>query len=201
LAGAGPVKSVTGPHEPLAKRTIRAGRPRPNPRRTSHLAGNNDHSFGSLRGSLMHSITRRLQLIGSALLLATVATAAFANGTDYNDGPVVVRSAIRTTDGHFDDYMHWLDTVWKRQEEAAKKAGILTDYKVLVAQPRGPQDPDIYLVEVYPNWATFDGLGTKMDGISKQIWGSLKQAGVSEAGRDKIRTILGSEVMQEADLK
>jgi hypothetical protein len=72
---------------------------------------------------------------------------------------------------------------------------------VLVAQPRGPQDPDIYLVEFYPNWATFDGLGSKMDAISKQIWGSLKEAGTEEGGRGKIRTILGSEVTQEAELK
>ena len=149
----------------------------------------------------MQTIIRKLQVIGSALLLATLTTAAFASGTDYNDGPVVSRTAVRTVDGHFDDYMRWLDTVWKKQEEAAKKAGVITGYKVLVAQPRGPQDPDIYLVEFYPNWATFDGIGSKMDAISKQIWGTLKQAGTQEADRGKIRTIMGSEVMQEAELK
>src|SRR5690242_18254516 len=99
----------------------------------------------------MRPFIRRLQVIGSAVLLATIATGAFANGTDYNDGPVVSRTAIRTVDGHFDDYMHWLATAWRQQEEAAKKAGIITDYKVLVAQPRGPRDPDIYLIEFYPN--------------------------------------------------
>jgi hypothetical protein len=135
------------------------------------------------------------------VLLATVATGAFANGTDYNDGPVVSRTAIRTADGHFDDYMHWLATAWRQQEEAEKKAGIITDYKVMLAQPRGPHDPDVYLIEVYPNWATFDGMGSKMDAISKQVWGSLKQAGTQEASRGQIRTILGSEVMQEASLK
>jgi len=151
----------------------------------------------------MQCITRRLQVIGSVLLLATIAIApaAFADGTDYNDGQVVVRTAVRTVDGHFDDYMHWLATVWVKEEAAAKKAGILTDYKVLVAQPRGPQDPDIYLVEFYPNWAAFDGMGGKMDAIAKQIWGTLKETNTEEAGRGKIRTILGSEVMQEAKLK
>jgi hypothetical protein len=149
----------------------------------------------------MQSLTRRLQVFGSALLLAGFATGAFANGTDFNDGLVVSRTAVRTVDGHFDDYMHWLDTVWKRQEEAAKKAGILTDYKVLVAQPRGPQDPDIYLVEFYPNWATFDGIGGKMDAIAKQIWGNLKESNSEEADRGKIRTVIGTEVMQEAALK
>ena len=149
----------------------------------------------------MQSIIRRLQVIGSALLLATIATGAFANGTDYNDGQVVSRTAIRTVDGHFDDYMHWLDTVWKQQEDAAKKAGLITGYRVLVAQPRGPQDPDIYLIEFFPNWAAFDGIGTKLDAISKQIWGSLKEASTEESGRGKIRTVLGTEVMQEAALK
>lgn len=53
----------------------------------------------------------------------------------------------------------------------------------------------------YPNWATFDGIGGKLDAISKQVWGSLKQSNDAEAGRGKIRTILGTEVMQEAELK
>lgn len=149
----------------------------------------------------MQSITRRFQVIGSALLLTVGATGAFANGTDYNDGQVVVRTAVRTVDGHFNDYMHWLDTVWKQQEEAMKKAGIITGYKVLVANPRGPNDPDLYLVEFYTNWAAFDGIGTKLDVVTKQIMGSLKEADTQEAGRGKIRTILGSEVMQEANLK
>ncbi|HEV7135990.1 MAG TPA: hypothetical protein VGN43_05110, partial [Steroidobacteraceae bacterium] len=137
----------------------------------------------------MRSIARPLQIISAVVLLATVATGAFANGTDYNDGPVVSRTAIRTADGHFDDYMHWLATAWRQQEEAEKKAGIITDYKVMLAQPRGPHDPDVYLIEVYPNWATFDGMGSKMDAISKQVWGSLKQAGTQEASRGQIRTI------------
>ena len=40
---------------------------------------------------------------------------------NYNDGPVLNVAAIRTVDGHFDDYMQWLATAWKKQEEAAKK--------------------------------------------------------------------------------
>ena len=147
----------------------------------------------------MHTFGRRFQIIGCALLLASIGTSAFA--ADYTQGQVVVRTAIRTVDGHFDDYMHWLDTMWKKQEEAAKKAGIITNYTVLVAQPRGPKDPDIYLVEFYPNWAAFDGIDQKMEVISKQIWGSLKQASAGEASRGNMRTILGSEVMQEATLK
>lgn len=147
----------------------------------------------------MRSFARRLQLIACALALATLGTSAFA--ADYTNGPVVVRTAIRTVDGHFGDYVHWLDTVWVKQEDAAKKAGLITGYQVLFTQPRSPQDADVYLVEFFPNWAAFDGIDAKEEAISKQIWGSLKQAASGESERGKIRTILGSEVMQAVTLK
>ena len=104
----------------------------------------------------MIRMTQRICVTGALLILATLA---YADGRNYNDGPVVNVSAIKTVDGHFDDYMQWLATTWKKQEEAAKKAGLITKYQVLVVQPQGPNDPDIYLVVEYKNWAAFDGLG------------------------------------------
>ena len=59
----------------------------------------------------------------AALLAMTLLTStAYADGRDWNDGPVVRVSSIRTVDGHFDDYMRWLATTFKKQQEAAKKA-------------------------------------------------------------------------------
>jgi hypothetical protein len=140
----------------------------------------------------------RLTLLLSTALMTTLA---FANGRDYNDGPVINVSSIRTVDGHFDDYMHWLATTWKKQEEAAKKAGLVLSYRVMVAEARGPQDPDIFLVIEFKNWAAMDGLGSKLDAVSSQVEGSVEKANQSEADRAKIRTVLGSETMQEALLK
>lgn len=137
----------------------------------------------------------------AAVALSLFSAATFANGRDYNDGPVVNVSAIRTVDGHFDDYMHWLATAWKKQEEAGKKAGLIIDYHVYTAEPRSPNDPDIYLVVTYKNWAALDGLGAKFDAVSEQLEGSLDKADQAQAARGKIRTILGSETIQEAALK
>ena len=97
--------------------------------------------------------------------------------------------------------MHWLATAWKKQEEAAKKAGLIIDYHVYTAEPRSPNDPDIYLVVTYKNWAALDGIGTKLDAVSEQLEGSLDKADQAQAARGKIRTILGSETIQEAALK
>ena len=137
----------------------------------------------------------------SLLSLAMLATAALADGRNFNDGPVVNVAAIRTVDGHFDDYMQWLATTWKKQEEAAKKAGLVLNYHVYTAEPRGPNDPDIFLVIEYKNWAAMDGLGGKLDAVSAQIEGSVEKANQSEAARAKIRTVLGSQTIQEAMLK
>jgi hypothetical protein len=149
----------------------------------------------------MIRMTQRFLATSTVLLFATFATLAYADGRNFSDGPVVNVTAIKTVDGHFDDYMQWLATTWKKQQEAAKKAGIITKYQVMIGQPQGPNDPDIYLVVEYKNWAAFDGLGGKLDAVSAQVEGSLEKANQSQSERAKIRTVLGSNTMQVAELK
>ena len=142
-------------------------------------------------------------ICGTAALVAALAltTPVYADGRDWNDGPVINVSSIRTVDGHFDDYMHWLATTYKKQQEAAKKAGLITSYRVIVIEPRGPNEPDILLVTEFKNWAALDHFGSKLDQISAQTEGSVEAAAKSEADRAKIRTVLGSRTQQEALLK
>ena len=89
----------------------------------------------------MMRMTQRFFAASTVLFFATFGTLAYADGRNYTDGPVVNVSAIKTVDGHFDDYMQWLATTWKKQEEAAKKAGLITKYQVMVVQAQGPNDP------------------------------------------------------------
>jgi len=148
------------------------------------------------------TLMTRLFCAGGALLsLTALSTIAQADGRDWNDGPVVNVAAIRTVDGHFDEYMHWLATTYKRQQEAAKAAGLITSYRVMVVEARTAQDPDIYLVTEYKNWAALDRLGGKFDQVSAQVEGSVEKAAQSQADRAKIRTVLGSRTEQEALLK
>src|SRR5580700_1360770 len=149
----------------------------------------------------MIRITRILCAVGAVLSLSALATVAYADGRDYNDGPVQNVTFIRTVDGHFDDYMHWLATTYKKQQEAAKAAGLITRYEVLVGQPHNAQDADIILITEYKNWAALDHLGSKLDQISAQVEGSVDAANKSTADRAKIRTVLGSDIAQVAELK
>jgi hypothetical protein len=126
---------------------------------------------------------------------------AFADDHAYTEGPVVNVQMIRTVDGKTDDYIHWLDTTWKAEQEASKKAGYIQSYEVLLASPQGPNDPDILLVVTYKNWAALDGGLAKGDEIAKQIEGSVSASNQSQADRSKIRRVLGSQTMQVAILK
>jgi hypothetical protein len=149
----------------------------------------------------MTRITQRICAGAALLALATLSTNVYADGRDWNDGPVINVASIRTVDGHFDDYMHWLATVYKKEQEAQKKAGLILGYRVIVVEARGPNEPDILLVTEFKNWAALDHLGGKLDAISAQVEGSVEAANRSEADRAKIRTVLGSRTEQEALLK
>jgi hypothetical protein len=149
-------------------------------------------------------MTRTTQGICAALALlglTGLSTAVYADGRDYNDGPVVNAAYIRTAAGHFDDYMRYLATTYKREQEALKKAGLILSYRVLVTQPLNPSDPDIILVTEFKNWAALDHLGGKVDAIDAQLEGSVDASNKGTADRDKIRTILGARTSQEAVLK
>jgi hypothetical protein len=149
----------------------------------------------------MIRISRIFYAVGAVLSLGSLATVAYADGRDFNDGPVQNVTFIRTVDGHFDDYMHWLATAYKKQQEAAKAAGLITRYEVLVGQPHNAQDADIILITEYKNWAALDHLGSKFDQISAKVEGSVDAANKSAADRAKIRTVLGSDNVLVAELK
>src|ERR1700692_1114701 len=85
--------------------------------------------------------------------IAFMSVAAFADEHPFTQGTIVQVSASRTEYGKFDEYLKFLDTTWKASQEAAKKAGYITGYKVITVEPRGENDPDIYLVLYLQHWA------------------------------------------------
>lgn len=129
------------------------------------------------------------------------AGSALADDHAYTEGEVINVSSIRTEYGKFDDYMKYLDTVWKASMEASKKAGYITNYQIVSVEPRTENDPDIYLVITYKNWAALDGATAKGDIIAKQIEGSIEASNKAASDRGKIRRVLGSFTGQELKLK
>ena len=147
------------------------------------------------------NIKRQVAVCTALVGLVVASAAALADDHAYTEGPVVNVAAIRTAYGKFDEYMKYLDTTWKAEQEAAKKAGNITGYRVVTVEARGENDPDIYLVINYKNWAAFDGATAKGDAIAKQVEGTLAASNQSAVDRGQIRRILGSWTGQELELK
>lgn len=140
-------------------------------------------------------------LAASTVLAALPALAAGDMGPSFENGPVWDYAQVQTKDGHFDDYMAWLSTDWKAQQEALKKAGVIIDYKVLlVANPR-QGEPDIILATEYKNMAALDTPVSEQYAMQAKISGSIAKSDEQQAARGSIRTILGDVMVREAILK
>ena len=142
-----------------------------------------------------------LGLAACALVQSVPALAAEDEAPLYENGPVWDFAQVQTKDGHFDDYMKWVSTEWKAQEEALKKAGVIVGYKVyLVANPR-QGEPDVVLAQEWPNMAAFDRSVADGYKLSKSIYGSVAKSNQQESDRGAIRTVQGDIMMREAVLK
>lgn len=144
---------------------------------------------------------KMLAALIASTLLAVVPALAADETPGFEKGTVWDFAQIKTTDGHFNDYMKFVTTDWKAQEEALKKAGRILDYKVfLVSDPR-QGEPDIILAQEYKNMAEFDRPVADEYAMQAKISGSISKADQEQAARASIRTIQGDVVMREITLK
>lgn len=144
---------------------------------------------------------RRLPMLW-ALLLCVLSFPLSAQDRSYTEGPVMEVTAVKIKDGQFDNYMKHLQTQYKRVMEAQKEAGIILGYTIYAADPRRPEDPDLYLTVVYPNMAAFDGLRDRSEAVSSKVTGqNTAQANTAFADRGTMRQILGSQLIRELKLK
>ncbi|MFL5238034.1 MAG: hypothetical protein ACJ8EL_10610 [Rhizomicrobium sp.] len=143
-----------------------------------------------------------LAALAASIAFAIVpAVAADENSPSFENGVVLDVASIQTKDGHFNDYMRWLGTDWKRQEEAMKKAGVITDYHVWVVQNQRAGEPDIFLTQTYKNMAVFDQSQAAQYALQAKIAGSVTKSDHQQSARGSIRTIMGDMMLREAVLK
>jgi len=141
-----------------------------------------------------------LILCAAVMAIATSVTRAQEDHA-YTQGPVTIVSFVRTEPGMFDEYLRYLSNTYKKLMEESKKQGIVSDYTVYQATPRGPQDADVILTVTYKNMAALDSVQARTDPIIKEIFGSLPKAASASADREKLRKQLGSQIVRQLILK
>jgi hypothetical protein len=140
-------------------------------------------------------------LAASALSL----NARAANERGYTHGPVTEVDYIHVEYGHFDEYLAWVTSTWAPTMEAAKKAGLIVDYKIFQASPKSPDDPNVYLEITYKNMAAYAGdIGDNADAfeaVTEKVICSSACQNQARVHRNELRRVLGTEVIRELMLK
>lgn len=145
--------------------------------------------------------SRALGALAGVLAFASLGSVAAAADLAYTEGTVSVVTSIRTGPGMFNSYMTYLKNTYKPIMEEAKKAGHIVNYSVYSTSPRSPDDPNVYLVVTYKNMAALDGLSDRMDSIQTKYVGDVAKRDAAMADREKMRTMIGSEMLRELVLK
>ena len=129
------------------------------------------------------------------------ATAAVAADRPYTEGVVIDVAAIRTEPGMFDEYMKYVAGPYKQLMDEQKKAGVIVDWSVYTVVPQGPHDPDLYLITTYKNMAALDGLNEQTDPSTEKVFGSMEKSDAAVVDREKIRKLMGSQLMRKLEIK
>jgi hypothetical protein len=143
------------------------------------------------------TITLSLCLAASSLSL----NARAQDVRQYTDGPVSELDYIQVEYGHFEEYVDWLNSTWKPTMEAMRKAGLITDYKVLKLTPKSPDQPNIILCITYKNGAAALDKGVELEEVAKKVIGSTEVQNKARVGRNEYRKVLGTEYVRELILK
>ena len=119
----------------------------------------------------------------------------------YTEGSVFEMAFIRTLPGGYDAYMKFLQTEWKKVNEAAKKEGLILSYDVGTASPANKEDWDIVLIIEYKNMAALDGLEEKLRDVAEKAVGPSEKHEDRSKERGKIREVLGTKLVRQLKLK
>jgi hypothetical protein len=123
------------------------------------------------------------------------------DGRQYTEGSVTELDYLRVEYGHFEEYIDWLNSTWKPTMEAAKKAGLIVDYKAVRATPKTPDQPNIFLMITYKNMGAALDKGVELEEVAKKVIGSTEVQNKARVSRNQYRTLLGTEYVRELILK
>ncbi|HEV2622811.1 MAG TPA: hypothetical protein VGU65_12070 [Frateuria sp.] len=144
---------------------------------------------------------KRVAMLFATLVLFAMTGSTFAQDTKpYREGAVREVNFVKIKPGQFNNYMKYLDGPYKASMEAARKAGLITEYSVYQSRPRSPADADLILTVTYPNMAALDRTD-EADAVRAKVMGSLEAQDKAMMDRGSMRELIGSQLIRELVLK
>jgi len=137
----------------------------------------------------------------AAVAALSLSVPALAQDSSYTPGSVWFFSNIKVEPGHFEKYMDYLGTNWKKVQELGKKEGIIVSYHVLAVNAQRHDEPDIVLaVEIkdYQNNAQQLAFQKKVEAM---LAADTRKQDTASGERGAMRKIVGNMQLQELVLK
>ena len=119
----------------------------------------------------------------------------------YHDGTVWNVTFVRMKPGMDSAYLNYLASDWKRNQEAAKKEGLIVSYKILSTEAHSPEDWNLILMTEVKDLATMEASQDKADALSQKMVGDDQKQMQGYKDRSEIREIMGIRQAREIVLE
>ena len=86
----------------------------------------------------------------------------------YEEGHIWQIMTFKAPPGRVEMSLMNTSKVWRHQLELAKEMGFMTDYKILTKWASSPDDWNIMVVEIFPNWASYDTFWKDWNQVDEQ---------------------------------
>jgi hypothetical protein len=141
-------------------------------------------------------------LAGAIVMIAAgIATPAIAQESSYRPGTVWDASRIDVLPGQFENYMDYLATTWKKNQELAKAEGIVLEYHVLAVNNARQGEPDLVLIVEYKDYQTTAQQEAFAKKVNAMMAMDSRAQATASGQRAKMREQMGSTEYQELILK
>jgi len=145
------------------------------------------------------------RIVIGALSLSVLGTAALTVHAQvkrpYRDGTVWNVSFIRMKPGMDTAYLNYLASDWKRNQEAAKKEGLIVSYKILSTEAHSPDDWNLILMTETKDLASMEANQDKADALTQKMVGDDQKQMQGYKDRSEIREIMGIRQAREIVLE
>ena len=119
----------------------------------------------------------------------------------YHDGTVWNVTFVRMKPGMDTAYLNYLASDWKRNQEAAKKEGLIVSYKILSTEAHSPDDWNLILMTETKDLASMEANQDKADALTQKMVGDDQKQRQGYKDRSEIREIMGIRQAREIVLE
>lgn len=137
----------------------------------------------------------------AALALGVSAIPAQAQNAPADPGLYVDIGWIDIADGGDIQYLNYLATEWRKNQEFAKSKGWIVDYAVFANVNPRPGEPDLYLSTTFASMPDAAESLRRQDAWREHMKKSDAQMSAESGDRSKFRTVMGSMLLQQVILK